>query len=400
VVTLLSPSRKRNLVELTQNLIRHPSPSGKEADIAGFLRSAMESLQFDEDRVDRYGNVTGRFLFGPGGPRLLFESHLDHVAVENGSAWTFYPFGGVLHRNRIYGRGATDNKGALAAMVLAAAFLGQDRREGLSGELLVSGTVNQEVFEGVASELIHETYHPDRVIIGEASELCLMHGQTGRTELTLSVEGKRVHSSRPHEGINAVWKTVSLLDRIRREFVPPADSLGEGVLEVTEIISSPFPRMNVVPDLCRVTFDRRLVVGERPKDVLQGLQSILERAGRDDPELHTCLELTENRFRCYTGYLLKTTNFAPAWLMPQDADFCSDVSDALHRVGLKPERGTYSSCSNGSFYAGRAGIPTLGFGPSTEGLNHAIDEYIELEQLYKAMEGYYSIAETLLGGAS
>lgn len=397
---MLSPSRKAQLVDLTRELVRRPSPSGREAAIAAYLRTEMEELGFDEVRVDRYGNVNGRFRFAGSGPRLLLESHLDHVEVENGSAWTFYPFGGILHHNRIYGRGATDNKGSLAAMVLAAASLAADHRRDLCGELIVSATVNQEFFEGVASELVFETYRPDAVIIGEASELRLMHGQRGRTELTLSVQGRRVHSSRPHEGVNAVWKAVSLLDRIRREFVPPADELGEGVLEVTEIISSPFPGMNVVPDLCRVAFDRRLVVGETPESVLQGLREILVRAEAEDRELWPKVELKENRFHSYTGHLLKATNFAPAWLLDREHPLCRRSAAALRDVGLAQEMGTYRSCSNGSFYAGRAGVPTLGFGPSAEGLNHAIDEYIELEQLFGAMEGYYSIARTILGGTA
>ena len=395
---MLTPSRKAQLVDLTRELVRRPSPSCREAAIAAYLRAEMEQLGFTEVRVDRYGNVNGRFVFGSAGPRLLLESHLDHVDVENGSAWTFYPFGGVLHHNRIYGRGATDNKGALAAMVLAAAALAADHREDLCGELIVSGTVNQEFFEGVASELVFETYRPDAVIIGEASELRLMHGQRGRTELTLSVKGKRVHSSRPHEGINAVWKAVSLLERIRREFVPPADQLGEGVLEVTEIISSPFPGMNVVPDLCRISFDRRLVVGETPEGVLEGVREILGRAQEEDPSLMMQVELAEKSFHSYTGHLLKAANFAPAWFMDREHPLCRKAMEALTGVGLEPQLGTYRSCSNGSFYAGRAGVPTLGFGPSTEGLNHAIDEYIELEQLFGAMEGYYSIAQAILGG--
>jgi len=128
--------RKEELVNLCREFVRIPSPQGHERQLAGFVRDSMISLGFDDVQVDYFGSVTGAMEFGEG-PCLLLEAQLDHVEVDDPFRWKFYPFGGFISQNRIYGRGATDQKGSLAAMICAAAFLKDDlakRPQGKSSE--------------------------------------------------------------------------------------------------------------------------------------------------------------------------------------------------------------------------------------------------------------------------
>lgn len=393
---MITQQRKEQLVGFCQEMIQRPSLSGQEKAVAELVQSRMESLGFDSVEVDRYGNVVGRIVLGKGGRKILMEGHMDHVDISDPSKWSHNPFGAEIVDGRIYGRATSDMKGNLVAMIQAAAFLKEDAREDLNGEIIVAGSVHEECFEGVASEFIGETYRPDLVIIGEASNLTLKRGQRGRAEVVLETLGKTAHSSNPSVGLNAVKKMTKVLLAIEEKFVPASNEvLGEGILEVTDIISSPYPGASVVPDLCRATFDRRLLVGETEEMVLKQVQDIVDEVAASDPELETKLYLAVGEDRCYTGEPIKAKRYAPGWLFPDDHEFVQTALKGLRAVGQEPELSHYYFCTNGSYYAGKAGIPTLGYGGSLETLAHVDDEYIEIDQLVKACEGYYGIARSV-----
>ena len=393
---MITQERKEQLVCFCRKMIQQPSLSGQEKNVAELVRSRMVDLGFDNVEVDTYGNVIGRIILGKGGRKILLEGHMDHVDISDPSKWNYDPFGAEVVDGRIYGRATSDMKGNLSAMIQAAAYLKQDHGDDLDGEIIVAGSVHEECFEGVASELIGERYRPDLVIIGEASNLTLKRGQRGRAEVVLETLGKTAHSSNPSVGLNAVKKMMKVLLEIEEKFVPASNEvLGEGILEVTDIISSPYPGASVVPDQCRVTFDRRLLVGESEEIVLQQVQQIIDQVALSDPELKTRLYLAVGEDMCYTGEPIKATRFAPGWLFPEDHEFVQIALKGLRSAGQDPVLSHYYFCTNGSYYAGKAGIPTLGYGGSLETLAHVDDEYIEIEQLVKACEGYYGIVRSV-----
>ncbi len=393
---MMTQERKEQLVCFCRKMIQQPSLSGQEKNVAELVRSRMVDLGFDNVEVDTYGNVIGRITLGRGGRKILLEGHMDHVDISDPSKWNYDPFGAEVVDGRIYGRATSDMKGNLSAMIQAAASLKEDHGDDLDGEIIVAGSVHEECFEGVASELIGERYQPDLVIIGEASNLTLKRGQRGRAEVVLETLGKTAHSSNPSVGLNAVKKMMKVLLEIEEKFVPALNEvLGEGILEVTDIISSPYPGASVVPDQCRVTFDRRLLVGETEEIVLQQVQQIIDEVAQSDPELKTRLYLAVGEEMCYTGEPIKATRFAPGWLFPEDHEFVQTALKGLRSAGQDPVLSHYYFCTNGSYYAGKAGIPTLGYGGSLETLAHVDDEYIEIEQLVKACEGYYGIVRSV-----
>ena len=152
-----------------------------------------------------------------------------------------------------------------------------------------------------------------------------------------------------------------------------------------------------MPERCRVTYDRRLLVGETDTEVLAQIQKIIDEEKGRNPQLKANVSLAVGRETCYTGDSIEATRYAPGWLFPEDNWFVAAAMRGLREAGLNPELSHYAFCTNGSYYAGKAGIPTIGFGGSLESLAHVVDEYIEIDQLEKACLGYMGIIRSVLG---
>ena len=393
----MGDARRDHLIRLCQELIRLPSPSGKEGDVAGFLRSIMTPLGFYVD-VDIYGNITGSINFGGDGPTLLLESQMDQADPGDFGKWSCYPFCGTLERDRIYGRGATDQKGILAAMILAASWLKNDCSSSLSGKLVVAATVHQETFESSASRQVADRVRPDMVISGEASSLSVERGQRGRAVLVLETSGRMAHSSLPGAGTNSAEQMVELIHRIRSSYRPVRDPFfGEGPMVLTNLVSLPLDNNAALPSMCCATFDLRLLPGETRKSVQSDLERSIDEAGRDIGDLNLACYIDRGDGLCYTGAFIEADRFAPAWELSKDHPFINKVLSGIASAGISPslsERAGFGS--NGCVYGGELGIPTIVFGPSRRELAHIVDEYIEVEQLVLGCMGYYGIAREIL----
>jgi putative selenium metabolism hydrolase len=287
----------------------------------------------------------------------------------------------------------------MSAMIAAASFFASDTRKHFPGNIYVAGVVQEECFEGIAARLISRRINPDYVVIGEASELNLKRGQRGRAEVVVETFGKPAHSANPEAGVNAVYKMADLIGRIREIPTSSHEVLGRGILELTDIKSSPYPGASVLPDYCRATYDRRLLIGETRDTVLRPIRALVETMRKDDPEFRADVSFVTGSEKCYTGARIEGERFFPGWLYDDQDEFVQAAYSGLCEVGLNPQITQYSFCTNGSHYAGEAGIKTIGFGPSREDLAHTIDEYIEVDQLLKATAGYYGILKSVFGKA-
>jgi putative selenium metabolism hydrolase len=386
----------KKAIELTQRFIRIKSLSGNEKEIVAEVDAAFKELGFDEVRIDDYGSIVGSIYGKNSGKKLLLDAHIDTVDVPEPDKWTQDPFGGEIVGGKLYGRGATDMKGALAAMICGAASFAQEIDKDFSGEIHVSGVVHEECFEGIAAGNVAAMINPDFVVIGEASELNLKVGQRGRAEIVFEVYGKPAHSANPSKGINAVYKAAELIERVRELKMPYDGKLGWGILELVDIKSSPYPGASVVPDYCRITYDRRLLVGETRESVLKPLKDLLDEMSLQDKEFSAEVSLARGIEKCWTGKDITGERFFPGWNFEEREGYVQKALTGLFEEGLNPKIAQYSFCTNGSFYAGEAGIKTIGFGPSVEGLAHTIDEYINLGQIEKAVRGYRGICRSLL----
>lgn len=390
----LAPVDAENMLALCQDLIRLPSYTGSEGQVARKLEQTMLQLGFDRVWLDQAGNVMGEIRGVYAGPKVLFDGHIDTVEVSDQDKWTVNPFGGDVINGRIYGRGASDMKCAVAAMVHGLAPLVRFKDK-LRGSVYVSGTVCEETFEGLGLSKVIGQIQPDFVIIGEASNLDIKRGQRGRAEISLTAYGKAAHSSNPAVGKNAVYLMTELINQIRMLPVPNDSFLGEGISELTDIISAPYPGASVVPHRCRATFDRRLLTGETEESVLAPIRSAISALRQADPDCRAEADIVAASQECYTGLTLSGKRFFPAWVLPESSPLVQAALTGLRQAGLTPNITKYSFCTNGSYSAGIAGIPTIGFGPGREDGAHIVDEYLDLEQLAAAAVGYQAIAASL-----
>lgn len=389
-------SRAEAMAKFLQELVRIPSLSTHEEALASRLADEMRRVGFSEVRTDRMGNVIGRVGTGKG-RKLLFNGHMDVVGVGDPTRWTHPPYEGVIEDGVLYGRGACDMKGGLAAMVYAVGAL-VDAGVQLAGDLYVVGVVQEEPCEGLAMQVLveQEGIRPDFVILGEPSDLQVRVGHRGRLEMRVKVQGKSAHASSPALGNNAVHNAARLIFGI--ELLAPRlahdDFLGQGTIAVTEIESQAASR-NAVPDCCIFYLDRRLTLGETERKALAEVQNII-----NTEEVVAEVRVTEYQAASYTGYDCRGRNTFPAWAMSQDHPLVqTTVRSVRETLGYRPRLGRWAFSTDGTYTAGVADIPTVGFGPGEERYAHTQDEQIRLNDVVDAARVYARLAVDLLGKA-
>lgn len=386
---------KDALIDFCQKLIQAESISGNEGKVAGLIKTEMEKLGYDKVYIDEYGNVIGK-IKGNGDRSILFDGHMDTVGIPDPSKWTVDPFGGVIKEGKLYGRGTSDMKCALAAMIYAAAEL-KKNNVNLDGDIYVVGVVFEEIFEGMGLGKVLDFITPDLVIIGEASQLTLNIGQRGRAEIVVETQGTNAHSSSPERGLNAVYQMAKLIPQLQEINLPIHAQLGKAIIELTDIISSPYPGASVIPDRCRATYDRRLLTGESPESVLESIKDCIENLRKEDNNFKASVKFAIAEERTYTGAALGGERYFPAWLIDKGTEIVQKAIKGIKEAGIEPVLKCYSFCTDGSESAGRRGIPTIGIGPSLETLAHVVDEYIEISQILSVEKVYYEIVKSYLG---
>jgi putative selenium metabolism hydrolase len=372
-----------DVVELAAELISISSPSSGERDAANRCAEELRALGFRVS-VDTGGNV--RAEIGEGSPRILFDGHLDTVAANPN--WSRDPLEPGLEGDSLFGLGAVDMKGPIAAMILGvadAAAAGEIR-----GTVCVSLSTLEEVLEGAALAMVVEHFRPDAVVIAEPSDLRLMLGQRGRAEITADFRGVAAHAAFPEQGVNALDAAVAFLSALadRREPIDPA--LGRGILVATEASTEPMPGVSVVPSRARLRLDRRTLPEESSHAVLDELIPALD-AARAAGAVATA-EITSGELLTYTGHRLGGERFLPAWRTPADGPLAQAAQCALSAALGAVEASNYGFCTNGSLTAGRLGIPTIGFGPGDPEQAHQADEHIPVSDLERGRIGFAALA--------
>jgi len=385
----LSDARRQQVIDICRSLVQIKSYSGDERAVIDRVVAWMRVLGYEDIHVDECGNATG-VMRGSGDATVLFDSHVDTVNAGDLSAWTHDPFGADLSEGCIWGRGSTDMKGSLAACLVGVAAAKEAGT--LRGTVIVSASTGEEIIEGLTLYGMIDRYQPDVVVICEPSGLNLNIAQRGRAEITVTVHGKSSHASTPQLGINAL-RQMSKLVLALDTFEPPQDAvLGRGILEPTELITAPYPSVAVLPYQARARYDRRLLMGETEGDVLTPIHAIIERLHADDPTFRADANIDVGEFMCYTGTRLEQVRFAPAWTLDRLSHWATSAQTALIAAGQTATFGHYNFCTNGSLTMGRKHIPTLGYGPGYETTAHITDEYLALDQLLSAAEGYAALA--------
>jgi len=372
-------------VEFLHDLVTVPSPSRGERLACERVQREMEDLGFRDVHLDEMGNVLGRI---GSGPRVLaFDAHIDTVGISNPTHWRHDPFRGIVSGGTLYGRGASDQKGGLAAVVHGAALLDHI---GLSNELTVwvAATVNGEDCVGLAWQyLLNETQlNPEVVVIAMPSHLGVCYGQRGRMEVEIATAGVSTHGSQPDRGVNAIYSMIPLINGLidlHEGLEVDHPVLGKGSLAVTGI-SSRSPSLTAIPDECVIHIDRRLTIGETADHALEQMRDVSSSVAEDAE-----VRLLHYDLPSWRGFTYPTDKVFPAWETPAESPAVrSALATAEHVLGRSPRIHRSGFSSHGCATAGIFGIPTVGFGPADELHSHTVNDQISLAQLEPAIAFY------------
>ncbi len=412
--------RRDELVDLARQLIRFPTvnpPGEGYAACAEFIGRRLDRRGFEVAYVRAVGtpgdceryprvNVVARRVGAASGPCVHFNSHID--VVETGAAWTVDPFEGVIRSGKLFGRGACDMKGGLAASIVAVEAL-IDSGVPLPGVLEVSGTVDEESggYGGVhylAERGWFSAPRVDHVIIPEplnVDRVCIGHRGVWWAEI--ETHGRIAHGSMPFLGDCAVRHMNAVIGRFERDLYPQLETrstsmpvVPKGARHATLNInsihggqaeqSSGYPAP-CVPDSCRMVFDRRLLIEESLDEVKREVVDLLERLAAE---------------RSGFSYTLRDIFEVVPTMTDRDGPVASAAAVAIRRVtGRDPE----FICSPGTYdqkHIDRVGKlkDCIAYGPGLLDLAHKPDEYILVDDMVASAKVMALAAWSLLNGSA
>ncbi len=332
--------------------------------VAGWLQEAGFEVTLDEPVAGR-PSVVGIARGSGGGRSLMLNAHLDTVGVVGME----HPHEPRVEDNRLYGRGAYDMKGGLAAILLAAA---QAKQRGLRGDLIVTAVADEE-YASIGTASIVKRWHADAAIVTEATalDLCLAH--KGFVWLEVEVTGKAAHGSRPDLGVDAIVKMGHILTGLEHlqhalAAKAPHPLLGHGSLHASLISGG--QELSSYPERCRLSIERRTLPEETPEMALAELQRILEPLAAADPTFVATARVTLAR---------------DAFEIPPDAPIVQALRGAARAVlGAEPNAFGAAWWMDSALLAA-SGIPTVIFGPGGAGA-HALVEWVDLDSVERCVE--------------
>jgi len=382
-------------IEFLQEMIRTPSPSEEEEELAKLVASRMSEWGYDTSTIDELGDALGVIKGMGEGRSLLMNGHIDHVPVGNmvdpysGRIMDGSSFG--VEGKVVYGRAASDMKAAVAAMVMAGVAL-REAGIDLKGDYKVAAVAQEEVGgQGTISTIEDAHFLGDVVIIGEATDMELALGHRGSMKFGVLVKGRSCHASAPQRGINALYKATEMIDGIREELVPrlPDHPLYDATsLVVTQIEVKP-KALNVVPEECRFYIDCRNTPNYPAEDLKRDLEEIAMELREEDPDF--------DAFVISTPVLRGQRGFTGFYTDPEEFPVVNEVEEAVSAtMGVKPKRKTWTFATDGRFYS-RLGYPVIGFGPGEERFAHTEMDHVKVEDYLDAIRVYASTAVKICG---
>ncbi len=377
-------AEKENLYSLIQRLIQIRSYSGEEKEIVEFIVGKMKEYGFDEAYHDGFGNAIGRIGNGP--IKIMFDAHIDTVKVTETENWAHPPFAGEIENGKLYGRGAVDEKPAMAGFMIAGKVLKAIYGNNLPFTLYVVGSVLEEDADGYPLYHIiqNENIKPDFVLLGEPTDLKVYRGQRGRMEIKITATGKSAHGAHNHKGVNAIYKLMPIVQEIVKldKKLKPKQPLGKGSITVSNITSKA-PSMCSVADFCQIHLDRRMTIGENKNSVVKELKEIIKKHKVDAKVTIPNVEGTS-----WKGTQFVQEAYFPTWFYDEKHPLVDAAMKTSKAAIGKAKSGVWSFSTNGVATAGHFGIPTIGFAPSKEELSHSSKEVLVLNDLLKATRFY------------
>ncbi len=421
---LLREIKREELIKLTQDLIRIPSvrsqkEGGNEEKVAFFLSHFLEEMGLDvvvEEVEPGSPNVIAVLQGESDGPCLMFECHTDVVTEGDASEWKYGPFEGKFAGNRIYGRGACDTKGNLAAAVRAVHAISQSGIP-FKGRILLGILVDEEGMMSGVKHFIRQGWANgvSAAIICEPVDNQLCITQKGALRAELVTVGKMSHGAMPLTGLNPIPPMISILERMRLLEEEEIERLGKdaflGYPSITPtVLQAPVkgePQLNVLPSQCRALLDIRTVPGQPHEALKKQLEEIVKEeeksvnASLDSGPLREIRETLETSLSKGISFQSKLNVFEdrPWTKTSREERIVQAVSKAIQSVtGKEPTYGGVPGATDGTFLSAWAGIPIVTIGAGKWMIPHQKDEWVSVEDLELTAKIYAASALEFLNG--
>ena len=385
-------ANREAILKFMREICAIPSMNSQLKDVGARIIAEMKKLGFDEARFDKMGNVVGRI--GSGKKTIVFDSHIDTVGIGDASVWKWDPFEGKVENGMLYARGACDEKGSTPGMIYGMAIA---RDLGLLEGWTVYYFGNMEEWcDGIAPNTFVEVdpqVRPDFVVIGEPTKMQVYRGHKGRVELKVVAKGKSAHAASNQLGDNAIYKLLPIIAGIRDLEPKLGDHpfLGHAKITVSDMTVKT-PSLNAVPDEATIFIDRRMTFGESKETAIEQIKALIPEK---DKSSITVEELFYDE-PSYTGFVFPVDKYFPAWALDEDHLLVKAGQAVKQTIGLPEGKpGKWEFSTNGIYWAGKAGIPSIGFGPGDEIYAHTVGECVPLDEVVKATE-FYSLLPVMI----
>jgi len=384
--------KRDDIIHFMREICAIPSMDSQIGPVGERIQQEMRKLGYDEVRFDKMGNTIGRI---GNGPRIIvFDSHIDTVGIGDRSAWQWDPFIGKVEDGILYARGACDEKNSTPGMVYGLAMA---RDLGLLDGWTVYYFGNMEEWcDGIAPNsfvVADPQVKPDFVIIGEPTKMQVYRGHKGRVEMKVVSKGKSAHAASNHVGDNAIYKLLPVIEGISKLEPQLGDHefLGHGKITVSDMRVQT-PSLNAVPDEATIYIDRRLTFGETKDGCVEQVRALVPPQHRDAVKVE---ELFYDE-PSYTGFVFPVDKYFPPWALDEAHPLVQAGIQARALLGLpNAPTGKWDFSTNGTYWAGKAGIPSIGFGPGDETTAHTVNDSVSLDEVVQST-AFYAIITALI----
>jgi putative selenium metabolism hydrolase len=381
-------AQRDDIIRFMRELCAIPSMESQIKEAGERCALEMRKLGFHEVRFDVQGNILGRIGNGP--KTIVFDSHIDTVGIGDRSQWDWDPFEGKVEDGVLYARGACDEKGSTPGMIYGMAIARDlDLLDGWTAWYF--GNI-EEWCDGIAPNIFVEVdpkIRPDAVVIGEPTKMQVYRGHKGRVEMKVTAKGKSAHAASNFLGVNAVYKLLPIIAGIR-DLDPTLHThefLGKGTITVSDMRVSTVS-INAVPDEATIFIDRRVTFGDTVESALAEVQAVIDASGEKD----VSLEMLTYDDPSWNGYRFKLDKYFPAWAYEESHPLVSAALATTEAVfGQRAGTGKWAFSTNGIYWAGKAGIPAIGFGPGDEVYAHSVLDQVPLDDVVRATTFYAAL---------
>lgn len=385
--SLLTSIKEAEVIKLCQELVRIKSvnPPGDELPLAEYIASTLKRFGLEVELVNHSPNrasVIAR-LKSPGEkPGLLYNGHLDTVPI-GAQKWVHDPFSAEVAEGKIWGRGAVDMKGGLAALMVTSKILAEVRTP-LRGDFILAATAGEETdSQGAMAIATRSDLGPlQAVIIAEPSDNGIYVAEKGALWLELATHGKTAHGATPELGRNAVMMMLTLIGELGRLAIPYEEHpmLGGFTRSFNTIAGG--MKTNVVPDNCVVTVDMRTVPGQDHLAILRRVEDLIADLSDRIPDLKASVKVTNDRAPVETSL---------------EEPVVQSIADVVAEVtGERPVPRGVSYYTDGAALVPALKTPMIICGPGDPRLAHQPDEHVEISNLVQAARIFTLAAFRLL----